>query len=373
MSNNSPLVVDFPTNEEIYVKIGHKVARDLFESTGEKQFTIGVLSCNYYSFTFSMDINTSKGHKHIFVKIPKAHMRGTSPKILPITTEDRVLAKDEETSLRFLSDKWDGIKQEVSWVKIYGIVPEYNAIVTKQVFATDVINIFRRIDKKRRFGLKKDLSRLESIMKRLGGSIGHFHQANSKTSIFKLSDELQKIKYYCQELCSVTGSIWPERIMQKLQSMKDMEIETTKLPTFKGIDIRNVLIDYNDSLFILDPGKTKLAFREIDLARLISTYQLLHWGSFWLILLRKPHSYAESVFMNAYCEEGQDVSHRLLNLYLLKEYLKHWHNIIDYVEKTKWPRIIKKLVLLIYVNPFFSYLLKDEWSNLFKYNNFNKM
>jgi hypothetical protein len=77
--------------------------------------------------------------------------------------------------------------------------------------------------------------------------------------------------------------------------------------------------------------------------------------------------------MNAYCEEGQDVSHRLLNLCLLKEYLKHWLNIIDYVEKTKWPRIIKKLVLIIYVNPFFSYLLKNEWSNLLKYNNFNKM
>ena len=102
MNNNSPLVVDFPDNEEIYVKIGHKVVRDLFGLISEKQVTIGALSSNYYSFTFSMDINTPKGCNHVFVKIPKVDMRGIIPRILPINPEDRMMAEEEESSLKFL-------------------------------------------------------------------------------------------------------------------------------------------------------------------------------------------------------------------------------------------------------------------------------
>ena len=325
---------------------------------------IGPLSSNYFSFTFSVKAMTTSGPRDAFVKIPKFDMRGLVPRILPISSADRRMGQEEEASLRLLGQKWSGAELEVRWVDLIGVIPEYNAIVTGRVFADEAVSVFRRWDLRRRFGLRQDAKRLQGAMARIGEALGHFHQSDPRESVCRLSEMMPKFEFYCREITGRAESPWPGRILEKLQAMGDSEFPSLEVTTLKGLDIRNVLIDPQGRCHFLDPGKMKPACREADLARFIATYRLLHWGSVRLALLREPDRRAELEFLRAYGVGQPPVSRRLLNLYLIKEELKHWHNILDYVRRCDWPPVVKRVAIFAYVNPFFCRLLRIDLSRL---------
>ncbi len=68
MNKISPLEGDLLANEDLYLKIADKVAKDIFRVRDKMQFSVGPLSSNYYSFTFSMKINVSNKVHDVFVK-----------------------------------------------------------------------------------------------------------------------------------------------------------------------------------------------------------------------------------------------------------------------------------------------------------------
>ena len=351
----SPLSSDAFNNEQVYRMLGQQVARDLLGAVDDAALVeIGPLSSNYFSFTFSVKASTLNGQRNVFVKIPKVDMRGVVPSILPINVEDRQMAQEEESSLRLLGQKWDGDDLEVRWASLCGIIPEYNAIVIDRIFADEALSVFRRFDLRRRFGFRQDAQRLQRSMARLGAALGRFHQTNARTTIFRLSEALPKLEYYCRELTASTGSAWPERILRKLQSMGDIELVGAEVPTLKGIDIRNVLIDAQDRLYLLDPGKTKFTHREADLARFVMTYRILYWGSKLLLFVREPDPRAETAFLESYYSYGLPPCPQLLSLFLLKEQLKHWHTALDSLRRLTWSPVLKRLVAGIYVNPFYT-------------------
>ncbi len=350
----SPVKV-FSTNEETYLKIGGVVARDLFKATCEKQFSIGPLSTNYYSFTFSMRINTGNEYIDIFVKIPKCDMRCITPRILPITPEDRVMAKDEVLSLKILERNWNNENSKVSWVKLLGVVLEHNAIVTKRIFASDAFRTYRYWELCRRIGLSSGNKKLQDSMSDIGFSLARFHNKNAeKTSSF-LSDFLPKIDAYCKKLSVRSQSEWPDRIWQELQSLSDIQLSGFKVTTLKGIDIRNVLIDSEGQLYILDPGKTKTTYGEADIARFLMTYRVLFWGSVLLPIVKEPSRSGEQAFLDSFLSNGGYFDPQILNLFLLKEQLKHWDTALESLAYLPWPSIVKFLVERIYVNPFYSH------------------
>ena len=133
-----------------------------------------------------------------------------------------------------------------------------------------------------------------------------------------------------------------------------MELEGTAVPTHKGIDMRNVLIDAHERLYLLDPGKTKSTHREADLARFVMTYRILYWGSRLLLLVRTPDPTAEAAFLEAYYAHSRPPCPQLLNLFLLKEQLKHWHTALDSLHWRPWAPWIKRLTAAVYVNPFYT-------------------
>ena len=139
-----------------------------------------------------------------------------------------------------------------------------------------------------------------------------------------------------------------------MQSMVDIEIAGIEVPTFKGIDIRNALIDEQDRLYLLDPGRTKITYRESDLARFIMTYRILYWGSKLLLLVREPDLKAEAAFLEFYYSHSEPACPQLLNFFLLKEQLKHWHTALNSLQFRPWPSLLKYIVTKVYVNPFYS-------------------
>ncbi|MBF0395185.1 MAG: hypothetical protein HQK78_00260 [Desulfobacterales bacterium] len=343
------------TNDEVRNLLGRKVAIEIFSSIDDATVVeIGSLSTNYFSFTFIVKVRTSKGSRDVFVKIPKADMRGRERSILPITSMDRRMAKEEESSLRLLGQKWDGDDLDVRWVNLRGTIPEYNAIVTDRVFADEALPVLRRLDLRRRLGYRNDAQRMQHSMARIGSALGRFHQTNSQISVFQLSSELTKFEFYCRELSLSTKSACIESILRKLRTMGNTELAGIKVPTLKGIDIRNIIIDAQDKIYLMDPGRIKFTYREADLARFLMTYRILYWGSKLFLLFREPDSKPEASFLKAYYSYDQPPCPQLLNLFFLKEQLKHWHTALDSLQRGNWPPVLKRLVAWIYVNRFYT-------------------
>jgi hypothetical protein len=161
-----------------------------------------------------------------------------------------------------------------------------------------------------------------------------------------------KLEFYCRGISERTHSRWPGRVEEHVGAMGDRTFNTLQTATLKGIDIRNVLIN-DDSLFLLDPGKIKTTCREADLARFAMTYRLLHWGSRSFLLVGEPDRHAEKAFFRGYYARCPETDPKLLELYFLKEQLKHWHTALNSLSLKPWPSLFKSIVTRIYVNPFF--------------------
>ena len=369
LTTPSPPLSSSPTNEQVQHMLGQHVAKVVLGVEDDTALVkIGPLATNNFSFTFSVDVNTPSGQRNVFVKIPKVDMRGSIPSMLPILFEDRELAKEEESSLRLLDEKWQADDVDVRWVKLCGSLLEYNALITERVFADEAFDVFRRFDLRRRFGFRQDGHRLRGSMARLGAALGRFHHVNSSSVVFRLAEALPKLEFYCREIATSTGSLWPERVLGQLQSMGEMEVTGVEVPTLKGIDIRNVLIDGQDRLYLLDPGRTKITHRESDLARFIMTYRILYWGSKLFLLFREPDPKAETAFLDAYYSNSQPACPGLLNFFLLKEQLKHWHTALDSLQRRPWPSLLKYIVAKVYVNPFYTRQITAQFKLIKKWN-----
>ena len=348
-------------NETIRQRLARLVVEDITgQPFDESHVEVGPLVTNYFSFIFSIEAHTRGNTQKVFVKIPKEDLRQRSNSILPIYPADRSMAADEVESLRTLADQWHADDLGVSWVRLRKYFPQYNAIVTDAAAGADAFSVFRRLDLRRRLGLKKDGRRLREAMTRLGASLGRFHHGSSRSTVFHASESIPKLERYCHELGASVGSSGPSHVIQALKSIGDLEIEAIEVSTLKGIDIRNILMDAKDRLIMFDPGRMKRTCREADLARFIMTYRILYWGSGLFLLGLRPDSRAEDAFLEAYYSHSAPPSPKLLSLFLIKEQLKHWHTAIDSLWRLPWAITIKRLVAAIYVNPFYNRQLDVE-------------
>lgn len=348
-------------NKTVQLSLARLVVEEITGHPFDKaNAVVGPLVTNYFSFIFSIETHTSLNKQKLFVKIPKEDLRKGSKAILPISSADRRMAEEEVLSLSTLRDQWHSADTGESWIRLRGFFPQYNAIVTDAVQGDDAFSVFRRLDLRRRLGLKKDCLRLQGAMTRLGSALGRFHQRNSQHTVFRIDEAIPKLVRYCHDLELSTRSPLPSRIIQALSSIDGLEIEALEVSTLKGIDIRNVLMDKQDRMFLMDPGRIKRTYREADLARFIMTYRILYWGSGLFLLGLRPDSQAEEAFLDAYYSNSTPPSPKLLSLFLIKEQLKHWHTALNSLQMLQWPLALKRIISSIYVNPFYERQLTKE-------------
>ena len=287
-------------DDKTYSEIRKTVAKSYLNLASDN-YSIGKLNRNYFSFTFSVSSqDNSTDLSSVFVKIPKNNLRSNEIAILPIRDEDHQLALDEKESLSLLSERWNSDDLNVRWIKLKGFIPEYNALITERVFADEALNTFRRWDLWRRVGRVDCAHKLRRSMARLGQSMARFHVSEEQEADLYFSSEIPKIRNYCEDITFLSGSFWPNRVLDLISAMRDKKLHGTQVPTLKGIDIRNILIDHDLKLTLLDPGKCKFTFAEADLARFLMTYRILYWGSHSLLWFRCPDSRAEMAFIEAY-------------------------------------------------------------------------
>jgi aminoglycoside phosphotransferase (APT) family kinase protein len=356
---------DESLNLETQQEIARRVAQPLIApGAPESVLTIGSLAANYFSFTFPVDIQTDQGLTRVFVKVPKADLRNHPMTILPVSDADRRLAQDEIDSLRALETEWDGDDVSVWWVRLRMELPEFNAIVTDRAEGAEALDVFRRFDLRRRLGFRRDGRRLTDAMSRLGTALGRHHHTHARELVVRTADEASKLESYIR---SIRESVYGPKIVVPdgmLEATASREFDALRVNILKGLDIRNVLIDDSDHLFLLDPGRMKAAPREADLARFIMTYRILYWGSpLWVAGLR-PDPAAEAAFLDAYYTAGSPPTPGLLSFYLLKEQLKHWHTALYSLELLGWRDSFKRFFAKRYINPHYQRAMRDELKGL---------
>jgi hypothetical protein len=290
---------------------------------------------------------------NIYLKIPKEDLRKRKDLISHHTEGDRKLALEEVNSLRFLNEVWDPI-ENVSWVKLIGFSSNNNAIVTHRVFGSDAYILLRLWDLGRRFRLASLEFNLNNFMFRLGKSLGTFHAGNSEKKIGNMETIASKLKHYCSKIKSLKrDSNLYQSLMHVIESIPNIDNIVVMAPTLKGLDIRNILIGSKGHIFLLDPGKLKITHGESDLARLIMTYRVTHWGSKLFVFLRSPSKHAEVKFILGYIEGGGIINDELLNILLLKEILKHWLTAKTSLDLKPWPNFAKNIINVIYIDHFY--------------------
>lgn len=322
--------------------------------------SVGPLVTNYFSFVFPLNVSDRGRTQKVFVKIPKEDLRSGAKSIFPILPADRRLAQSEIHALQILAAQWHADDLDVSWVSLRGEVPQYNALVTDAVEADDALGMLRRWDLRRRVGSVGARRRLTSVMTRLGTALGRFHQISAKPVVFSIGPSIHKLDNYCLEIATSTRSSVLRKTMEKIHVLSSRHFNAVEVPTFKGIDIRNILMDESDRLFILDPGQLKFTCREADLARFIMTFRILHWGRPLFLLGIRPDPKAEQAFLDAYYAATSPPSPTLLGLFLIKEYLKHWHVALRSLRHFTWPQTVKRLVASLYVNRYYTDSLARE-------------
>jgi hypothetical protein len=330
------------------------------KSLQSSEITIGALSVNYFSFVFSLEITVNGIMQKLFVKIPKEDLRFRGKTILPISNEDRKMAEAEINSLQELANSWKSDNINVSWVRLKATIPEYNAIVTEAAFGTDLLDTFRKWDLGRRIGLFNGKDNLISAMKRLGTALGRFHNVNAKPIDFKFENDSSKLRQYCSEITSSISQRQQQKVFEVIDKISKESNKANLVYCLKGIDIRNILINNNMDLFLLDPGRLKSACHEADLARFIMTYRILYWGSKLFFLRLVPSLEAEKAFYDAYYQSTNQSSSVLQNYFLMKEQIKHWHTAIISLKMLKLPGFVKWMIEKIFINPYYVSQLNSE-------------
>jgi hypothetical protein len=324
---------------------------------------VGALQPNYYSFTFSVDVEADNGPVGVFVKIPKRDLRLSGPNILPVTDADRQLASEETRSLRHLVAAWRGEDLRARWIRLVGELPEFNAIVTTRVVASEALDVIRASELRRRIGALAGVNEMRDMMRRLGTAFGRFHEYDATPGPFVVASFSAKLQRYVMEIGRTRPSAFLSSIAGWMGSFGAAPERGLVATTIKGIDIRNMLLSERGDITLLDPGRMKRTFREADVARFLLTYRILHWGQPWFALGWRPDPGSERAFLQGYASAGAAAGDRLLRLYVVKEILKHWHTAHASLEAKAWRAPVSRLVRSAYIDRFYERLLAEELRN----------
>lgn len=356
-------------NNDIQALLLERVSREYLsikEKTTNTVNEFGPLEINDFSVCFGLNqLNEGKVTKGIYVKIPKDNFyKKFVQNILPIDDKDRILAENEYTSLKYIAQNWKANDLHVYYVEALDFLREHNAIITKRIYAKNILSFFRKNDllRKKNCDFNEDI--MHTFLHRMGRALSRFHKAEVQEDTFVTTNIINKIEKYCGLLKEFGVN---KKVLHTLQSqIKTPHFSIIKhrvTKNLKGLDIRNILIN-NNKIYFLDPGRLKDDWAEADLARFLVTVRILYWGSLHFFKNLVPdHSYEKS-FLSGYGQNGFEK--RLLTLLIIKELVKHWYMAHDSLRQKKWPGLFKVILKKTYIDSFYKHQILLEAFNLEK-------
>jgi len=325
----------------------------------------GPLETNAFSITFWVNFKGTHGISSVYVKIPKFILYEKKIDFLsPITKADETLAKDEYSSLNYLSSHWNQ-SFGVRYVKPLGYIKEYNAIITERIQGKFFFKLFRQSDLSRK-SKEQEHDPIMLGMYNFGKSLGAFHSQIETPSTFRAYEVLSKLTLYVNFLknCNVSDK-YLDDLLFDISKYENFECPALIVNNLKGIDIRQILITQDSNLLVIDPGKISKGYSEVDLARFIVTCRILYWGRFAIFFRVIPDDSYEDKFLNGYYGSKKS-SEKVLNILIIKELFKQWIMAHKGLVKREWPKPFKYLVQKLYIDPFYKWLISYELLELKK-------
>lgn len=340
--------------------------------TGDDWFVrVGPLEINDFSVCFWVEPKVGNEKKGVYIKIPKFNLCLQRPrKVLPITEQDRSLARNEYESLCFLSKFWNNRSPNVKFVTPLAFFDRYNVIVSEREYAHEAFRIFRRWDQSARLGLKQCHILMQGALQELAKALARFHVIWATPGSFPASNVLEKIRKCCGDL--VDSGVRPTFLNATLKRLevldnKTFPVEMTR--TLKGLDIRNILLDSSGRLVLLDPGAMTWDCREADLARFLGTLKILYWGSPFFAIGMVPKSTFFDTFIKAYYGDSPR-SMTFLSLLTIKELFKQWRMGHVALAIKRWPYLVKRPIALLYIDSFYRTHIENE---VIKFEEFHRV
>lgn len=312
---------------------------------------------NDYSFCLEISSNRHE----IYIKIPKRNQAYKSSKdrtILPLTTDDINFAKAEYESLKKLFE----ILQDSDVFQVIEpitYIEELNAIATKKFKGFDFFNEVRKIpfsiNSKEKEILEKIVLLARSISKISSQNKYSTQPYNSKKIQTKISKYLKEMKEF--DFLANEEDFFTKELKPLIPS------HANKIIGYKGIDIRNILVDPHGSLCLLDPGKSKEESEEAFFARFYATLVIIHWGSPLFIYRFESLNRVCKLFKETIQEET-GLDNLIFNFELRKEFTKHWSLARRALDSKNLPTCVKRFLRKYYIDRFYLQILKENKSNL---------
>jgi hypothetical protein len=265
-----------------------------------------------------------------------------------------------------LSQTWKGDDLGVNFIKPLAFLSRYNAIVTQRAYGREFFGLFRSADLRRRGQEPGTDDQARECLNRLGRALARYHLGCGEEARFEVDGTAKKIQGYLTRLQELqVDRTLVSQVGKALMGLRGRTASTHLTDTIKGLDVRNLLIDSEGRLFLLDPGKFKRDYKEADLARFLVTCRILYWGSLWFFLRLTPHEAYEKSFLQGY-RSGAEVAAAdwVLTLFTIKELLKHWLMAYYALGLKRWPSPFKAFIQRTYINPFYRKQLRDELRKL---------
>lgn len=315
------------------------------------------IAVNDYSFCFEINFNQD----NIYIKIPKrnqAYKNLEDRTIFPITHRDISFAKEEYISLVQLAAGLQSL-EGMSVIEPIVYIEEINAIASKKFNGSDFFEEIRKIPflsntKRKRINeriviLAKSISKISAQ----GKLPMKFY--DGKKTLTKVSKYLKEIKEW--DFLRNEEAFYSQDLEARLRTKTKITLG------YKGVDIRNVLIDGQGSMCLLDPGKSKEESQEAFFARIYATLIILYWGSPFFIFRFKSLNAVCHLFKETIQEEtGFD--NIIFNLESRKELTKHWCLARRALSSKRFPDFLKKFLEKYYIDRFYIDILRENKSNL---------
>ena len=335
----------YKLSNQIIQKQIFKIVSERFFNESKDHLKISQLIINDFSSCFYIN-NNERG---VYVKIPKQDIIKSS--LSELTLEDKILAKNEYNSLLFLNKNW--INKDVQFVNVLGYNNNYNAIFTEKVNGKEFWVLVRNVDFKKKVGFQIKEGKICNFLQKIGQA-HDFHQNNNieEKKLFDWNPHVEKIKKLKNDLGESIKERSSDEIEKVLELIKNLEIQSFTTKILKGFDIRNILYQKDGKMIILDPGKLKSDFRQVDIARFILTLRIIYWGSLRFFLRLAPSEKIENSFLKGYKSDLQNDS--ILKFILIKELLRHWVTAERVLSAKNWNIYFKVFMKNNYITPFYT-------------------
>ena len=336
--------LDQSSNKIIQEQI-FKIVSNTFFIECKTPLKLSRLIINDFSSCFYVE-NNEKG---VYVKIPKQDIIKSS--LTDLSLEDKILAKNEYDSLLFFNSNW--IDREIQFVNVLGYNSNYNAIFTEKVNGKDFWKLVKNADFKKKVGFDFNSKKVCSLLNKIGWA-HNLHQKNNieEEKLFNWNQYIEKIHVLKNELGSSIEKSLSYEVEKVIELTRNLEIQSFTTKTLKGLDIRNIIYQKNGKITILDPGKLKTDFRQVDIARFLVTLKIIYWGSlrfFWGLVPSEDFEYS---FLQSYKPNLEN--DLILKFIIIKELFRHWVTAMRVLSLKKWNIHLKDFMKKKYISPFYT-------------------